>query len=70
MLQADGYEIELNEMSGKLIVEIKAGPDACPDCLVPKNMMRTYLETALRENLGDEGVPEVKLVYPADSTAR
>jgi hypothetical protein len=66
MLEADGYELELREEGAdRLIAEIKAGPDACADCLVPKDMMRGYFDSALRKAL--DAPPEVELIYPADA---
>jgi len=66
MLSADGYELELrDEGASTLVAEIKAGPDACADCLVPKDMMRLYFDKAL-QSLGAEK-PDVQLIYPADA---
>ena len=66
MLAADGYELDLREESADvLIAEIKAGPDACADCLVPQEMMRGYFASALRSAL--DMPPEVQLIYPADA---
>jgi hypothetical protein len=66
MLEADGYELELREQGAdRLIAEIKAGPDACADCLVPKEMMRGSFDSALRKAL--DAPPEVELIYPADA---
>jgi hypothetical protein len=75
ILSADGYELDVRAENGQvLIAEIKAGPTACAECLVPKEIMRTYFDSALRASLGINS-PEVRLVYPADickrgSTAR
>jgi hypothetical protein len=68
MLSADGYELELRDEGARVLVaEIKAGPDACADCLVPKDMMQVYFQKALSA-LGPQ-TPDVKLIYPADSAA-
>lgn len=66
LFAADGYELVLREPSaGALTVEILAGPDACPDCLVPKDMMRPQFEAALAAALSS-AAPAVHLVYPVD----
>jgi hypothetical protein len=66
MLEADGYELVLGEDGpGVLVAEIRAGPAACAECLVPKPLMRSYFEQALRGVL-DVGPPEIRLVYPDD----
>jgi hypothetical protein len=68
MLSADGYELELRDESPRILVaEIKAGPEACADCLVPKDMMQVYFQKALSA-LGPE-TPAVKLIYPADAVS-
>jgi len=45
-----------------LRVEIVAGPDACEECLIPKEMF----EGMVRSRLGSEGVEfsDVSVVYP------
>jgi hypothetical protein len=67
MLEADGYYLELSEAgAATLVARIEAGPDACADCLVPKDMMRRYFEEALRP-VCELGMPEIRLVYPGKS---
>jgi hypothetical protein len=65
MLAADGYELDVHEDRGGLVAKIKAGPTACAECLVPKDIMRTYFESALRASVGIDH-PDVRLVYPGD----
>lgn len=65
MLAADGYMLELSESGDGLLAEIKATPEACADCLVPKDMMKTYFIEALRAAV-EFDVPDVTLIYPAD----
>ncbi|WP_219412409.1 hypothetical protein [Pseudonocardia nigra] len=62
-LAADDYRLTVTETGTGVEARITAGPDACPDCLVPKPIMRSVLTSAL-------GVPEkdIVLVYPADRT--
>ena len=61
-LEADGYHMAIEEADAKLSVVITAGPDACEDCLVPKDLMRGMLEQQL-------GVPadRIDLTYPRDT---
>ena len=67
MLDADGYSLSLSEEgAGTLVARIEAGPDACADCLVPKEMMRRYVEDALRP-VCELGLPDLRLVYPGES---
>jgi hypothetical protein len=61
-LAADGYRMEFAEDGDRLRVTIIATPDACADCLVPKDLMRGMLEQQL-------GVPgdRIDLTYPRDT---
>jgi hypothetical protein len=66
MLAADGYEVELSEGGeGLLVAQIRAGPNACADCLVPKPLMRSYFEAALVP-LAESKPREIRIIYPAD----
>jgi molybdopterin/thiamine biosynthesis adenylyltransferase len=60
-LEADGYHLAIDEADAKLSVVITAGPDACEDCLVPKELMRGMLSSEL-------GVDAelIDISYPAD----
>jgi hypothetical protein len=67
MFAADGYELALREDApGELTIEIKAGPDACAECLVSKEIMRAQFEAALSKSF-ELDVPKIKLVYPTDA---
>ena len=61
-LEADGYLLDIREDGERLVAQISAGPDACEDCLVPKDLMKVMLEQAL-------GVPaqSIELRYPGES---
>jgi hypothetical protein len=62
-LAADGYLLEIAAAEDRIRVTISATPQACADCLVPKDLMRGILEQAL-------GVPAdtIDLTYPRDPT--
>jgi hypothetical protein len=62
-LAADGYLMEIAAAEDRIRVTISATPQACADCLVPKDLMRGILEQAL-------GVPAdtIDLTYPRDPT--
>jgi hypothetical protein len=60
-LAADGYKMAIVEDSGRFSVTIRATPEACADCLVPKELMRGILGQALG------AAPEsIDLSYPSD----
>ena len=58
-LAADGYLLEIAEQGTRVRVTISATPEACADCLVPKDLMRAILGQTL-------GVPDdaIDLTYP------
>ena len=60
-LEADGYHMAIGEADAKLSVVITAGPDACEDCLVPKDLMRGILS----QQLGIDG-GMIDIAYPVD----
>jgi hypothetical protein len=60
-LEADGYRMAIDEDGSRLSVIITASPEACEDCLVPKDLMRGILSTTL----GVEG-DSIDITYPAD----
>lgn len=66
-LRADGYELELVATAPHISLAIGAGPDACEDCLVGKELMTRYVITALSEI--DAGITpnDVRLTYPGET---
>jgi len=60
-LEADGYHMDIEGDDSRVSVVITAGPDACEDCLVPKDLMRGILSNAL----GVSG-ETIEITYPAD----
>jgi hypothetical protein len=60
-LDADGYRLDAAEAGGRIGVRISAGPDACEDCLVPKQVMRGILGQVLEV---DESI--IDIAYPGD----
>jgi hypothetical protein len=60
-LAADGYLLDIAEDGTRIRVTISATPEACADCLVPKDLMRSILGDTL-------GVPPdaIDLTYPTE----
>ena len=60
-LQADDYRLDVTVRDGRAEVAIAAGPEACAECLVSKDLMRAMLAPVL-------GVPpdSIDLAYPVD----
>jgi hypothetical protein len=63
-LQSDGYSMDVDVQGENANVAIVAGPEACEECLVPKDLMRMMLEPAL-----GVAADRITLVYPTDAVA-
>jgi hypothetical protein len=60
-LRAEDYQLHVTMQDGGAQVAIAAGPSACAECLVPKDLMRAMLAPALgvRPDL-------IELAYPKE----
>lgn len=64
-LEADGYSLQVGLGDGDgLHMEIVAGPEACEDCLIPKEMFVPMIVSTL--NSKGLAFEQVTLVYPND----
>ena len=64
-LEADGYSLQVGLADGDgLCVEIVAGPEACDDCLIPKEMFTSMIASTL--NSKGLAFERITLVYPND----
>jgi hypothetical protein len=61
MLAADGYNLAVSGDGGRVALTVSPGPDACEDCLVPKDVFRGIAA----HQLGLEG-ELIDITYPAD----
>ena len=65
-LAADGYVLTVHPGSGMPTFAVAAGPDACADCLVPRDLMASLLVEELeRADIHVEGA--LHLTYPGDA---
>jgi hypothetical protein len=60
-LAADGYLVDIAGDGTRVRVTISATPEACADCLVPKDLMRSILGDTL-----DVPPDAIDLIYPTD----
>jgi len=61
MLAADGYNLAVEENGPRVALTVSPGPDACEDCLVPKDVFRGIAA----HQLGIEG-DQIDITYPVD----
>ena len=61
MLAADGYQLAVEENGHRVALTVSPGPDACADCLVPKDVFRGIAA----HQLGIDG-DLIDIAYPAD----
>ena len=61
MLAADGYNLAVEEKGERVALTVSPGPDACEDCLVPKDVFRGIAA----HQLGIEG-GQLDITYPVD----
>lgn len=61
MLAADGYNLAVEENGPRVALTVSPGPDACEDCLVPKDVFRGIASS----QLGIDG-DLIDITYPVD----
>ena len=65
MLAADGYNLAVSDDGGRVALTVSPGPDACEDCLVPKDVFRGIaahqLGIELQRILAGVGVHDVQM---------
>jgi hypothetical protein len=61
MLAADGYRLAVAENGHRVALTVSPGPDACEDCLVPKDVFRGIAS----HQLGIDG-DLIDISYPVD----
>lgn len=65
ILEADGYRLAVSTRGGSpVLLEVVAGPEACAECLVPKDVF----ESIAIDHLARAGLRSaVEIRYPADA---
>ena len=65
ILEADGYQLAVSSPEGSpVLLEVVAGPDACAECLVPKDVF----ESIAVDHLARAGLRSaLEIRYPADA---
>lgn len=63
-LAVDGYAMSVQTRGERTLVTLSAGDGICGDCLVPKPIMKSFLEAAL-----DQPESHIDLLYPDEVPA-
>ena len=65
LLEADGFVLAVSRPAdARVVLEVTAGPDACAECLVPKEIF----ESIARDHLARAGLRSaLEIRYPADA---
>jgi hypothetical protein len=66
MLRADGYGLDTRVDGPVVEIIVSATPDACAECLVPKEMFMTMAVDLLRGEGVDVATLAISVIYPED----
>jgi hypothetical protein len=68
MLRADGSELEVGVEGGRVGLTVKATPEACADCLVPKELFASMAVSMLGEGNIPVTAADISVKYPVDQS--
>jgi hypothetical protein len=66
MLGSDGYGLDISVASDRIGLTVVAGPDACKECLVPKEVFASTAVQMLAKSNIEVDPDAIDIVYPAD----
>jgi hypothetical protein len=66
MLASDGYGLDVKVESDRLVLTVLAGPDACRECLVPKEILASVATNMLQKSNIPVDPARVEISYPVD----
>lgn len=67
MLRADGYDLEIGVEAGVVGLTVVATPEACEECLVPKQLFTTMVVDALSSGGVAVHSADLRVTYPLDA---
>jgi hypothetical protein len=67
MLEADGYELGVAISEGLVHLVVRAGPGACEDCLVPKDLFASMAMSTIAGADISIDASDLQVTYPADT---
>jgi hypothetical protein len=66
-LRSDGYELRVAVTPGQVLVSVRAGPEACQECLVPLSLMTGMIESELAHHEVQMAAGTLQVAYPQSS---
>lgn len=66
MLGADGYELDVSVADGGVTLDVRATPEACAECLVPKSLFASMATDMLAKGGVTIDAANVQVTYPAE----
>ena len=66
MLRADGYDLHVQVEDGTIGLTVRATPEACAECLVPKELFASMAVGMLGDGGIAAGLADVRVRYPLD----
>ena len=67
MLGSDGYGLDISVASDRIGLTVVPGPDACKECLVPKDLLASIAMQMLAKSNIEVDPDAIDIVYPADA---
>jgi hypothetical protein len=66
MLQADGYDLQIEVKTGTATLIVLATPTACAECLVPKEILASMAASMLHDGGISAEQTDIRMEYPLD----
>ncbi len=69
-LSNDGYHLVVTLDGSRIVLKIEAGPEACEDCLVPKEVLMPMALSQISDFVDGIGLDDLTIVYPGKIPGR
>ena len=66
MLAADGYELDIAVDGESIALDVRATPDACAECLVPKPLLATMVVNLMAKGSVSVDPSQLSIRYPTE----
>ena len=66
MLGSDGYSVDISVADDRIGLTVIAGPGACEECLVPKEVLAAVAKNMLATGNISVDTDDIEIVYPTE----